>query len=177
MLLQHPVLKHTLGNLTSESGVHQGDPKGPLLFSLILNAVIKVIATHPECCDLCYHVWYQNDGAFAGPSSHVRKALTLLIELGPSLGLHVSIKKCEVFSSGCLTHFPIEMKQSSNPNLEILAIPIGDAEFCSAVLDKKRSEARFLLQRPEDVGQVDPQMFDQDVQECFTSCTGVASFQ
>ena len=91
----------------------------------------------------------------------------------PSLGLHVNIRKCEVFSSGCLAHFPVEIKQSSNPNLEILGIRIGDADFCRAVLDKKRSEARFLLKRPEDVGQVDPQMFDQDIQKCFTSCTGV----
>ena len=48
---QHPVLWHILGNLTSQSGVQQGDPLGPLLFSLVLNVVIKVIATHPECSD------------------------------------------------------------------------------------------------------------------------------
>ena len=111
--------------------------------------IIIMIATHPECCDLCYHAWYLDDGVLAGPSSHVRKALALLIELGPLLGLRVNIRKCEVFSSGSLTHFPVEMKQSSDPNLDI---PIGDAEFCSAVLDRKRSEARFLLKRLEDVG-------------------------
>ena len=80
---RHPVLWHTLGNLTSQSAVQQGDPLGPLLFSLVLNIVIKLIATHPECCVLCYHVWYLDDSVFAGPSSHVRKALDLLIELGP----------------------------------------------------------------------------------------------
>eukprot|EP00731_Ephydatia_muelleri_P011027 Em0005g1613a len=202
---RHPVLWHTLGNLTSQSGVQQGDPLGPLLFSLVLNVVVKAIATHPECSDLSYHVWYLDDGALAGPSSHVRKALSLLIELGPPLGLHVNIKKCEVFSSGCLSHFPMEMKQSSKPNLEILGIPIGDSVFCRAVLDRKRSEAGVLLKRLEDVGEVDPQvalvllrlcggycklvhlaravppsfsqsvlqLFDQDVQKCFTSCTGV----
>eukprot|EP00731_Ephydatia_muelleri_P001670 Em0001g1670a len=202
---RHPVLWHTLGNLTSQSGVQQGDPLGPLLFSLVLNVVVKAIATHPECSDLSYHVWYLDDGVLAGPSLHVRKALSLLIELGPPLGLHVNIKKCEVFSSGCLSHFPMEMKQSSKPNLEILGIPIGDSVFCRAVLDRKRSEAGVLLKRLEDVGEVDPQvalvllrlcggycklvhlaravppsfsqsvlqLFDQDVQKCFTSCTGV----
>ena len=202
---RHPVLWHTLGNLTSQSGVQQGDSLGPLLFSLVLNVVIKVIATHPECCNLCYHVWYLDDGVLAGPRSHVRKALSLLIELGSPLGLHVNIKKCEAFSSGCLTHFPMEMKQSSKPNLKILGIPIGDSVFFRAVLDGKRSEAGVLLKRLDDVGQVDPQvatvllrlcggycklvhlacavppsfsqsvlqLFDQDVQKCFTSCTGV----
>ena len=90
--------------------------------------------------------------------SHARKALTLLLELGPPLGLLVNIKKCEVFSSGSLAHFPVEMKQSSKHNLEILGIPIGDADFCSAVLERKRSEASFLLKRLEDVGQVDPRV-------------------
>ena len=46
-----------------------------------------------------------------------------------------------------MAQFPVEMKQSSNPNLEILGIPIGDADFCRAVLDRKRSEAGFLLKR------------------------------
>ena len=88
---RHPVLWHTLGNLTSQSGVQQGDPLGPLLFSLVLNVVVKAIATHPECGDLLYHVWYHDDGVLAGPSSYVRKALSLLIELSPPLGLHVNI--------------------------------------------------------------------------------------
>ena len=149
-----------MGNLTSESGVQQGDPLGLLSFSLVLNAVIKVIATHPECCDLCYHVWYLDDGAFAGPVHMLGKHSPYSLSF-PSLGLHGNIKKCEVFSSGCLAHFPVEIKQSSNPNLKILGIPIGDADFCSAVLDKKRSEARFLLKRPEDVGQVDPKFLNK----------------
>ena len=152
-------------------------------------------------------MWYLDDGVLAGPSSHVRKVLSLFIELGPPFGLCVNIKKCEVFSSGFLAQFPVEMKQSSNPNLEILGIPIGDADFCSAVLVRMRSEAGFLLKRLEDVRQVDPQVavvllrlcggycklvhlahaippsfsqsvlqiFDQDVQKIFTSCTGMHS--
>ena len=50
------------------------------------------------------------------------------------------------------------MKQSHNPNIEIMGIPIGDKDFCSAFISRKRSEARPLLERLEEVGAVDPQV-------------------
>ena len=33
---QHPILWHTMGTISSEAGVQQGDPLGPLLFCLVL---------------------------------------------------------------------------------------------------------------------------------------------
>ena len=39
---KHPFLWHSMGSLTSESGVQPGDPLGPLLFSLVLNILVLV---------------------------------------------------------------------------------------------------------------------------------------
>ena len=50
------------------------------------------------------------------------------------------------------------MKQSHNLNIEIFGIPIGDKDFCSAFVSRKRLEARPLLERLEEVGAVDPQV-------------------
>ena len=37
---QHPALWHSLGTISSEIGVQQGDPLGPLLFCLVLQQII-----------------------------------------------------------------------------------------------------------------------------------------
>ena len=36
----HPLLWHSLGQLSSEAGVQQGDPLGPLFFALVLHKVV-----------------------------------------------------------------------------------------------------------------------------------------
>ena len=71
-------------------------------------------------CPLLFHAWYLDDGALAGPRSSLCSVLKLMQELGPSLGLHINISKCEVFSCKGLSSFPPEMKQSSEPNLLVL---------------------------------------------------------
>eukprot|EP00731_Ephydatia_muelleri_P001661 Em0001g1661a len=129
-------------------GVQQGDPLGPLLFSLVLNVVVKAIATHPECSDLSYHVWYLDDGVLAGPSLHVRKALSLLIELGPPLGLHVNIKKW----------------------LSWIGKGLRQVFYLRDWKMLVKSTPKWLSYSS---GFVVVTLFDQDVQKCFTSCTGV----
>ena len=54
---QHPYLWNTMGNLTSECGVRQGDPPGPLLFSLVMNILVSEIASDAGCAHLLYHAW------------------------------------------------------------------------------------------------------------------------
>eukprot|EP00731_Ephydatia_muelleri_P007115 Em0003g1363a len=79
-------------------------------------------------CPLLFHAWFLDDGALASPS-------------------------CKGLSS-----FPPEMKQSSEPNLDILGVPIGTADFCSAFIFKKHVAVKQLLSSLEEVGAVDPRV-------------------
>lgn len=87
---QHPILWHTMGTISSEAGVQQGDPLGPLLFCLMLQKVVSAIAVDSVCSELLFHGRYLDDGVIAGPRSAVEKALSIIQELVPSLGLFVN---------------------------------------------------------------------------------------
>ena len=67
------ILWHPLGCLMSELGVQQG--------------------TTP-CLNILFQAWYLDDGVLAGKKSSVLRALTLIQEIGHTLGLRVNIAKC-----------------------------------------------------------------------------------
>ena len=50
------------------------------------------------------------------------------------------------------------MKQSHQPNIEILEIPIGDLDFCTTFISHKHYLAKQLMRQIEGVGTLDPQV-------------------
>eukprot|EP00731_Ephydatia_muelleri_P005419 Em0002g1595a len=134
---QQPLLQHPLGTLTSEVGVQQGDPLGPMFFSLVLHKLVSAIATDEDTAKLLFHAWYLDDGVVAGPKLSVLHALAILQELGPPLGLVINPSKCELYSQNDIIVFSSEMKQSNMPHLEILGSPIGDTIFCANDVSQK----------------------------------------
>eukprot|EP00731_Ephydatia_muelleri_P030176 Em0021g699a len=59
----HPLLWHPLGRISSESGVQQGDPLGPLLFALVLQKLVSSLDADDECAEILLQAWYHDDGA------------------------------------------------------------------------------------------------------------------
>ncbi|GJT95934.1 putative reverse transcriptase domain-containing protein [Tanacetum coccineum] len=74
--------------------VQQGDPLGPLLFSLVLHPLICKIR---DSFSLSLHAWYLEDGTIIGDTVVVGKVLELIMEDRPGCGLHLNVDKTEVF--------------------------------------------------------------------------------
>eukprot|EP00731_Ephydatia_muelleri_P020890 Em0013g617a len=92
-------------DLSSESGVQQGDPLGPLLFALVLQKLVSSLDADDECAEILLQAWYFDDGALAGTRPAVLRALHLIEDLGPALGLHVNLGQSSPPVSGSSSSF------------------------------------------------------------------------
>ena len=108
-----------------------------------------------DCFHLLLEAWYLDDGALAGERSAVLRALQLIEELGPHLGLYINFSKCELFSRGGNSLFPPVVKSSLLPNLVILGVPIGDYVHCARFISEKCTISKALLKALVDVSAVD----------------------
>ena len=155
---QHPILWHSLGSLTSQTGVQQGDPLISFMFALVFQRMVTTIHTDEACAGLLQNVWYLDNGSMAGESSSVLRALTIIAAQSPSLGFHDNLKKCELFDVRDLSSFPPSIQTSNQPNIQILEALIGDAEFCKKFFSSNHQAALTLLSTINDLGSVDPQV-------------------
>ena len=55
-----------MSQISSQSGVQQGDPLGPLLFSLVLHKIASAVDSDNECLNLLFQAWFLDDGVIAG---------------------------------------------------------------------------------------------------------------
>ena len=152
----HPLLWHSLGQLSSEAGVQQEDPLGPFFFAFVLHKVVSAIDADDECLDLLFQARFLDDGVLAGKKASVLRAVSILEEFCPSLGIFINLNKCEVFSRN--DSFPAAMKTSHLPHMVILGAPIGDYLFCANFIASKRLDAVKLLSKLVEVATIDPQV-------------------
>ena len=166
----HTSLWHPMGQISSQSGVQQGDPLGPMLFALVLHKLVTSIDADDDCLQLLLEAWYLDDGVLAGERSAVIRALHLIEELGPHLGLYINFSKCELFSRSGNSLFPPVVKSSLLPNLDILGAPIGDFVHCSRFIAEKCAMPKILLKALVDVSTVDLHVAFSLLRMCGSYC-------
>ena len=166
----HTSLWHPMGQISSQSGVQQGDPLGPMLFALVLHKLVTSIDADDDCLQLLLEAWYLDDGVLAGERSAVLRALHLIEELGPHLGLYINFSKCEFFSRSGNSLFPPVVKSSLLPNLDILGAPIGDFVHCSRFIAEKCAMPKILLKALVDVSTVDLHVAFSLLRMCGSYC-------
>ena len=152
-------------------GVQQGDPLGPLLFSLVLLDFMDSIDIPSG---VSFQLWYLDDGTFAGTKSAVAELLELFRERGPSFGLILNLKKCEVFwpsGDSAFGDFPPDVCRplQVSDGVELLGAPIFGSdqyyEDFTAALFNKVKNLQDLLPDLED-----PQVELQLLRHCLSCC-------
>ena len=102
--------------LDSSSGVQQGDPLGPLLFS----AALQPLAVDLRSGSLDIAVHFLDDGVLAGELTDVASALGRVQQRAAAIGLTLNLGKCEVAVAGPVppaalaASFPADLLQRSD---------------------------------------------------------------
>ena len=148
--------------IKSSAGVQQGDPLGPLLFSLVLLDLLDQVG---QIEGLRLSVWYLDDDTFVGPRSSMVSLIDRFQQLGPTLDLHLNLSKCENFwPSGdqSFPEFPPE-KCVIYPSLIL-----GSEEFTEAYVLNKADKVLAMQDHLDDLQ--DPQVELHLLRSCLGLC-------
>ena len=136
--------------LSSEAGVQQGDPLGPLLFARALHPALQAARAGPAPPSLA--LAFLDDVCLAGDYRHVAASLARLAAAARQVGLELNPSKCELVVCGGADHcvdtslFPAGVQVNGRGAFSFLGAPIGPPAYCEAFCLAERVEkAKPLL--------------------------------
>ena len=152
-------------NISSQTGVQQGDPLGPLLFALALQPLLRDLSdwrSTPEGAGLKLVFSYLDDCCIAGDFRTIGLALSRFATAARSIGLELCSDKCEVIPAAGLNTaadtaaFPADIKWVREGNFELLGGPVGTVEYCEEHTRARVQKAQHILKAIGDMH--DPQV-------------------
>ena len=161
--------------IESLNGAQQGDPLGPLLFSIALQRIVTGIQEDlkTEGIDLAMNCWFLDDGTIAGTPTAVAAAIELLSNRGPTIGLKLNFRKCSLFWPSGSNHNSSLLPEDipiTNEGFKCLGIPIGTQEYIAGTLRSRMNNNIAYLDRLRDLE--NPQVGT----ELLTMCGGFCRF-
>ena len=138
--------------LTSEAGVQQGDPLGPLLLSLALQPALRAVrsGSWDQQPELAFA--YLDDVCLAGTLPQLRTALARLTAAARQVGLALNATKCKLITMShdglvAPSSFPAGLSIDRSGAFTLLAAAIGSSGYCTAHTQSQRVDAsKPLLQ-------------------------------
>jgi hypothetical protein len=123
----------------AHTGVQQGDPLGPLLFSMVLQPLVQKIKE--RCPSLKLNAWFLDDGAFIGPTAELLNVLELIKEYYAESKLELNLGKCELWwptpAVNIQSHFPSDIQFIKESGISLLGSPLGSPEFANDYVDAR----------------------------------------
>ena len=136
--------------IQSASGVQQGDPLGPALFSLSIHSLASSLLSK-------VNIWYLDDGTIGGSTEEVVRDFNTILQSSSSLGLELNVSKCEVIFGGMdedCSMSALEKIHTVAPNIRVIqpheATLLGaplTLEALDPILGLKIDEVRRLSSR------------------------------
>ena len=155
-----PALMYGCHRLDSREGAQQGDPAAMLLFSLVIQPILKALSE--ECPDLLLTLFYADDGTLVGTPEAVARALAVIEREGPSVGYHIKPEKSKLYWP-TMSMDRLQPLLSAYPALIVQGTPTGPVRSCGdadgvtifgAPLGSDAYIAKFLAARLDEVATV-----------------------
>ena len=135
--------------ILSTTGVHQGDPLGPLLFAVGQHPVVTMLSEVAP--NLQQNSWFLDDGVIVGTKEDHQRVVDVITSEGPPRGLFFSLTKSLVWCPG---HDPSDMDplnrgitRHTEDGTTLLGAPIGNWTYEEEVLESRIFKIEEVLAR------------------------------